>query len=156
MWAVVSFLRGPCFCPPSGQGTRVLQTCAPSGHCSATLRKTFGFTLLRSAPNLSSLRSHKTECLVNARCARTKAGHRWRSAQNRMSNDGSLRSHKSQATAPFGASATKDKIVRALKQRAPQNRMSNDNSVAALRTRAKDKDKVHKTKACYYCKFVGH
>lgn len=115
MWAAVSFSRGPCLCPPSGPGTRVFQTSAPSGHSSATLSKTFGFTQLRSAPNLSSLRSHKTECLVIARCARTKAGLRWRSAQNRMPNDGSLRSHKSQATAPFGASATKDKIVRALK-----------------------------------------
>ena len=136
MWAAVSFSRGPYLCPPSGQGTRVLQTCAPSGHCSATLRQTFGFTLLRSAPKPGSLRSHKTECLVIARCARTKAGHRWRSAQNQVSNDGSLRSHQSQATAPFGASATKDKIIRALKERAPQNRMFNDNSVAALRTRA--------------------
>lgn len=101
MWAANSFLRGPCLSPPSGQGTRVLQTCAPSGHCSATLRKTFGFTLLRSAQNLGSLRSHKTECIMMARCARTKAGHRWRSAQNRVYNDGSLRSHKSQATAPL-------------------------------------------------------
>lgn len=111
MWAAVSFSRGPYFCPPTGSGQEVLWTSAPP----------WGTV----SPNRSQARTNPGLVIV-ARCRSHKSGRRWRSAQKitasltfgtnpDLVNMAHWRSHQCQASAPFGASATKDKINRALK-----------------------------------------
>lgn len=148
MWAVHLYLRGPYFCPPSGTGTRVFQTNAPSGHSSAPLRETFGFTLFRSAQHQPARYARTSPGLVLfARIRSHKSGRCWRNAQKTTSLAtlgtspglvlfGSLRSHQSQATAPFGASATNNKTQLGTRKTSATSPGLNDNSVAALRTKA--------------------
>ena len=148
MWAAHLYLRGPYFCPPSGTGTRVFQTNAPSGHSSAPLRETFGFTLFRSAQHQPARCARTGPVLVLlARIRSHKSGRCWRNAQKTTSLAtlgtspglvlfGSLRSHQSQATAPFGASATNNKTQLGTRKTSATSPGLNDNSVAALRTKA--------------------
>ena len=121
MWAAHLYLRGPYFYPPSGTGTMVFQTNAPSGHSSAPLRETFGFTLFRSAQktqhaSLAQDRVFGEYCsLTLAQKPALQATHKRQQAsltfgtKPSVSDYCSLRSHQCQATAPFGASATNDK-----------------------------------------------